>query len=95
MIYAIIFRPGPAWKPGVPVFEQDLGPHVGYLHTLQADGSLILAGPFLDDQGGAAVVEVPGEADLNRILANDPGVQSDVRLPETHPWKAVVGRAAQ
>ena len=52
--FAIVYRPGPAWIPGRPLREQALASHLSYMQALFRTGSLVFAGPFLDDSGGAA-----------------------------------------
>jgi uncharacterized protein YciI len=85
--YLVIYRPGPAWLTGKSVMEQPLREHGKYMLILYIKGSMKLAGPLADNAGGAALLEVSGEAKAQAIVANDPAVQSGIFVYEMHPWK--------
>jgi len=94
--YVLLYRLGPAWVAGLPVTDQALGPHRAYTQALFDAGRLAFAGPFLDDGGGGiAVLNVPDQAEAERILAADPAVASGVLEGEVRPCFPVVdsGRA--
>jgi uncharacterized protein len=99
--YVLLYRPGPAWVAGVPVTEQALGPHRAYAQALFEAGRLVFAGPFLDDGGGVAVLNVRDRAEAERTLAADPAVASGVLVGEVRPcfpvvdgWGALAARVA-
>ena len=48
-----------------------------------------LAGPFLDDTGGAMVLEAADEAEAKAVVAADPAVIGQVMVAEVHPWRLV------
>jgi uncharacterized protein YciI len=85
--FIVIYKPGAAWLAGKPLAEQPVREHGKYMLDLFSTGSLKFAGPFLDDTGGAAVFEAPGEAEAKAIVANDPAVVSQVFVAELHPWR--------
>lgn len=87
--YLVVYRPGPAWLPGMPLAEQPLREHGRYILSLYVKGSLKSAGPFLDDSGGAAVFEAASEEEARAVVAADPAVVSGVFLGELHPWRLV------
>ena len=87
--YLVVYRPGPAWVAGKPVAEQPLKEHGKYMLSLYAKGTLKLAGPFLDDAGGAVVFEAESEAEAKSLVSADPAVVTRVFVAELHPWKMV------
>jgi uncharacterized protein YciI len=86
-VYLVIYRPGPAWLPGKPVSEQPLKEHGRYILSLYEKGVLKYAGPFVDDTGGAVMLDVESEAQAREIVANDPAVQKQQFLHEIRPWR--------
>jgi uncharacterized protein YciI len=87
--YLVIYKPGPAWKAGRPLAEQDLREHGRYVLSLHTKGALRFAGPFTDDAGGAMVFEAAGEEEAAAIVAADPAVVAKVFVAERHPWRLV------
>jgi len=87
--YLVVYRPGPGWLAGKPLSEQPLGEHGKYVGSLHAKGLLKLGGPFLDDSGGALVLEVENEAEAKAVVARDPAVVARVFVGELHPWRLV------
>jgi hypothetical protein len=52
-----------------------------------------LAGPFVDDAGGAVLLAVADESEAKVIVAEHPAVKSGIFVHEMHPWEiAVMGR---
>ncbi|MCE9658454.1 MAG: hypothetical protein K8R60_07835 [Burkholderiales bacterium] len=87
--FVVMHIPGPAWKPGVPVFEQDgLDLHVGHYASLHAEGKLHMGGPFLDPRSGGMMIAAPGveEDELRAFAAADPAVRSGLLTFELRPW---------
>lgn len=87
--FIVIYKPGAAWIKGKPVSEQPLKEHGKYLLELYKSGILRFAGPFADDTGGAAVLEVADEAEAKKVVEQDPAVTSRVMVYELHPWRLV------
>jgi uncharacterized protein YciI len=85
-VFLILFRPGPKRINDCTIFGQPLQPHAKYIQQLYDQGKLILAGPFLDNSGGMAVVSVSSEEDLREILASEPATREGIFVAETHPW---------
>jgi uncharacterized protein YciI/ketosteroid isomerase-like protein len=88
-IFAILYRPGPAWIPGRPLREQPLATHLAYMEALFKAGGLVFAGPFLDDSGGAAFVRAADEVAAAAICDGDPAVLSGVFIGEVRPWMSM------
>ncbi len=85
----VVYRPGPGWIVGKPVTEQPLEQHGRYMLSLYVRGALKLAGPFLDDAGGAVVLEAENEVEAKAMVSLDPAVVSQVFVAEVHPWRLV------
>lgn len=88
-VFALLYRPGPAWLAGRPVRVQPLAPHRAYAQTLFEQGRLLCAGPFLDDSGGIALVRAATYEDAHDVLAGDPAVVRGVLVGEVRPWLAL------
>jgi len=88
-MFAIVYRPGPAWSPGRPLREQALATHLSYMEGLFKAGSLVLAGLFLDDSGGAAFVHAADQAAAGAIRDGDPAVETGVFIGEVKPWMSM------
>lgn len=86
MRYLIIFKPGPKWIPGKSIFEQPLKTHAEYMQKLYTERKLLYAGPFLDDQGGVAILSVSNADEVRQILANEPATREQIFVAEAHPW---------
>lgn len=94
-LFAIIWSPGPAWKKGKPVQEQDLGAHRAYFEALANAGHILAAGPFLDQQaGGVALLLAESQDAASLVMANDPAVTSGVFVGELRPFHLVFGAFA-
>jgi len=87
--FVCIFTRGAQWQTGKPVFEQALGPHVEYMKGLKRAGTLLAAGPFLDDRGGLAIVSAASLEQAHEIFGQDPAVATQVFAAEVHPWQAL------
>lgn len=87
--FLVIYKPGAAWIKGKPVSEQPLKEHGKYLLGLYKSGILRFAGPFADDTGGAAVLEVSSEKEAKNLLDQDPAVKVGVMVYEMRPWQLV------
>jgi uncharacterized protein YciI len=61
------------------------------MRSLQALGTLVLGGPFLDDAGGLIVVRAEDADEARTLLQADPAVQEGVMVAEAHPWKLMAG----
>jgi uncharacterized protein YciI len=85
--YLVVYRPGPAFLAGKPLKEQPLKDHGKYMLKLYTEGTLKLAGGFLDDVGGAMVFEAENEEQAKSVIAADPAVVTKVFVAELHPWK--------
>lgn len=85
--YLVIYRPGPEWLKGKSLGEQPLKEHGMYMLGLYIKGSMMQAGPFTDDTGGAALLVVNDESEAKALVTEDPAVKTGIFAYEMHPWK--------
>jgi uncharacterized protein YciI len=84
--FAVVLGRGPNWLPGKTASQQPLGEHGRYLQRLMANGKLVLAGPFLDDQGGFILLKAANLAEAQQIENQDPAIQKGILRPTVHPF---------
>jgi uncharacterized protein YciI len=72
--------PGPAWQQGKSVFEQGdpMLRHLHYMRDRYDDGQLLLGGPYTEDAGGLAVLDVADMAAARALAVGDPAVAAGV-----------------
>jgi uncharacterized protein YciI len=87
--YVSMYLPGPNWKGGVDIFEQDLRAHAEYLTGLYDQKVLKAGGPFMDSSGGMAVFCVANMAEAEKLVQADPGVISGVLKATIKEWYQV------
>lgn len=80
-LFAIIYRPGPAWKTGVPMAEQGLGEHARYMKRLVDQGVIHTAGPLGAD-GGLVLLHIRDLAAAEALVAADPAVRDGLFIGE-------------
>lgn len=90
-LFVVIYRPGPAWKPGLPMAQQDMRPHGAFYARLQAEGRVMAGGGFVGEDGGMAVLRAPDAEAARRLLAADPAVVSGVFAAELRRWSPRFG----
>jgi uncharacterized protein YciI len=57
---------------------------------LYEQGKLIYAGPFLDNCGGQAILNVSNELEVEEIIANEPATLEQIFVAEIHPCYLLV-----
>lgn len=85
-LYAILYRPGPAWREGLPMEKQDLRPHGLYYRGLLTEGRLH-AGGRLGENDGLAIIWAADEAEARGILLNDPAITMGVFVGDVRLWR--------
>ena len=85
--FAVVLERGPNWLPGKTASQQPLGEHGRYLQRLMASGKLVLAGPFLDDQGGFALLKAANLAEAQQIENQDPAIRNRILRATVHPFQ--------
>jgi uncharacterized protein YciI len=85
-LFAVIYRPGPAWKPGLAMAQQDLRAHGGYIARLASEGRVVAGGGWVGVDGGMAVLRCADADEAARLLAADPAVTTGVFAAELRRW---------
>lgn len=70
--------------------------HIAYVKSLEKDGRLLQAGPFLDDEGrpdgrGMFVLRVGTRAEAEAIAQADPYYKAGFRNYQIQPWRRSEG----
>jgi uncharacterized protein YciI len=69
--------------------------HLAHLAKLEADGSLVLAGPLADLSGGIIILSAPDQAAAQALVDADPYTRLEVTKDrELREWKITVGSLA-
>jgi len=85
-LFAITFRPGPNWKPGLPFIEQTkIKEHYAYVKGLFRDGH-VFAGGGLGKENGLIIFHARDQAEADAVLAADPMIRAGVFLGEVRPF---------
>jgi uncharacterized protein YciI len=87
--FLVVYSPGANWRAGKPLKEQDLKEHGKYMLHLYVQGTLIQAGGFRDDSGGAVLFRADDMAAAKSIVENDPAVRAGIFVYQLHPWRLV------
>jgi uncharacterized protein len=85
-LFLFQYARGPAWRDGVPMREQGLGPHGAYMRQLQEQGRLFAGGGYSSDDGGMAIVMCADADEARAILAADPAITSGIFVAELKQW---------
>lgn len=85
-LFLFLFSPGPAWRPGRPMREQDLRAHAAYHAGLLAEGRGFAGGGYVGEEGGLAIVRAADMAEARAILAADPAIINGVFVAELRQW---------
>jgi uncharacterized protein YciI len=90
MRFVALIGRGPQWIPGKPVWEQGrpIQEHLETMRDRYDSGELLLGGPFRDDTGGIAVLDVADKDAAIAFMDADPGVQAGVLVYEVHGMRA-------
>ncbi len=86
-LFLFQYSPGPAWREGVPMREQGLGPHGAYMRQLQDEGRLFAGGGYASGDGGMAIVMCGNIDEARAILAADPAITSGIFVAELRHWR--------
>ncbi|WP_395644861.1 YciI family protein [Terricaulis sp.] len=90
-LFLFVYSPGPAWRAGVPMAQQDMRPHGGYMRQLLEEGTLVAGGGFTDRNGGMAIVRAADMETARALLAADPAISSGVFVAECMAWRPRFG----
>jgi uncharacterized protein YciI len=72
-----------------PTQQEDVAmdEHYEYLKKAAAKGTVLLAGPCLDETFGLVVLSAESESTARAFMLNDPAVKNNVMMAELHPMK--------
>lgn len=84
-MFAIVYRAGPAWKPGVPMKDQGLRDHFHYVKALHERGDVVYAGAMGPD-GGLMILHAADQAAAEAIAVNDPAVKTGIFLADVRQY---------
>ncbi len=80
------FREGFYSQPNVEE-EKAMQDHFAYLQQAAQAGTLLLAGPCLDDTFGVVIFRAASEAEAQAFMEKDPSVKANVMMAELHPLR--------
>ena len=90
----VMLKKGPAADTGgSPDGRKIVENHVQYMYKLAADGTSMVAGPFLDggDIQGVIVMKAPAPEKAREIEANDPAVKAGIFTVDAAPFMSPEG----
>jgi uncharacterized protein YciI len=95
-LFVLLHSPGPAWNPALG-FRQQPGvmDHVRYMASFEADGALVLGGPFLDNSGGMMILRAPSLEAARALAEADPAVKAGLLRVTVKPWLVAMGAQAK
>jgi len=80
--YAVILKPVPGHELSLPIVQK----HAQHLAELDAQGKLVMAGPFTDSPLGLLIMKGSSKGEITHIMNEDPMVTSGVRTFEVDTW---------
>ena len=88
MSFLVVMRPA---RAGIEDERELLEAHWSYLRKLHDDGKLVVAGPSWigDDPFGVGIFDLDDRAEVEAIVAADPGVTGGALTPEIRPMKII------
>jgi uncharacterized protein len=86
-LFLFLYRPGPAWRPGVPMAQQDLRAHGAYHARLVHEGRSVAGGGYVGEEGGMAIVRAANLEEARAMLVADPAIQNGVFAAEIRQWR--------
>lgn len=76
----------------LPTPEEDavMEEHFQYLQKASKEGTVLLAGPCLDETFGLVVFRAENEQAASAFMFNDPSIKANVMMAELHPFRATL-----
>lgn len=85
-LYMIRLRAGPAYRPDVPLLQQDLREHGRYMQELAGRGVILVAGPTNAVSGGLVLLRAASIEEARAMMLADPAIQSGLFVGEVSDW---------
>ena len=92
MHVAVVYSKGPNWSEEGPKGEH-ISRHIAHQRKHFEAGKLLMGGPWMDEQGGMAILEVDSTDEAHQIVQNDPAVSGGFYVVALHPWRIVQKRS--
>ncbi len=70
-----------------PAEQQAVEDHFEYLKQATLQGTVLLAGPCLDETFGVVVLRAESDDAARAFMLNDPSISRNVMMAELHPMK--------
>ncbi len=70
-----------------PLEDQLVEAHYDYLKQATEQGTVVLAGPCLDETFGVIIFRAENDAAAREFMLNDPSVKNNIMMAELHPMK--------
>ncbi len=86
MHVAVIYSKGPSWRIERPDGEHT-SRHIAHQRSNFEAGKLLMGGPFTDEPGGMAILDVETRDEAGEIVQNDPAVKAGFYVVALHPWR--------
>jgi uncharacterized protein YciI len=91
MYFAVAVSAGPAFPAGKKLTEVPMKEHLEHIKYLMRRKLVMIGGPFVESNGGMAVVEADSEQQLRQRAAQSPLIADGVLAFDwIHPWQIVV-----
>jgi uncharacterized protein len=88
--FTVTYRGGPQWKANLPMEKQDLAGHMGFVQKMFEKGTLVANGHLADGRG-FYVFNATSHAEIDALVAADPGIQTGVlQVDAVAPWLLVM-----
>ncbi len=75
-----------------PLEDRVMDEHYAYLRAACDRGTVLLAGPCLDETFGVVILSVEDEHAAREFMLNDPSVKANVMMAELHPLRISMQR---
>lgn len=85
--YIYLIRPSRSgfFQQSTPDEERTMAEHFEYLKKATIQGTVILAGPCLDETFGLVIIQAEDETAARAFMLDDPSVKANVMRSELHP----------
>jgi uncharacterized protein YciI len=92
-LFAVTRTRGPAWDPARPMEAQaDWAGHAAFIHSLHAEGFVLLVGPLEDTPDALLIVRARDAQEIDARLARDCWTHLDLlRTTQVAPWTLRLG----
>jgi uncharacterized protein len=80
--FAVFLKPVAGRALSLPIVQK----HAQHLAELDAQGKLVMAGPFVDNPLGLLIMKGSNKAEIAHILNEDPMITSGVKTFEVATW---------